>query len=246
MTRYNHIRDCDLDALMRIKALGCFSASELSELAAELEVANFSRHDVICGEAGLASQAHILLAGVARITSANSRRQRVTVSLLAPGPIPEFPALPSSPYPFQCEAYDECRVGMVTWERFHAISPSVSPRAMRAFHQNNLRHWYRLLLRSSGFLSLDLHQRLAIALLDLCSDFGIEDSRGMLLRLSFSHKDLANLVGASRPRVTEQLARLEREQMVIRQGRQLVVRVHQLGSSLRVQPPPLGALEMAK
>src|ERR1700682_3467685 len=40
----------------------------------------------------------------------------------------------------------------------------------------------------------------------LCSDFGIEDSRGTLLRVVFGHRDLASLVGASRPRVTEHLA----------------------------------------
>ena len=35
-------------------------------------------------------------------------------------------------------------------------------------------------------------------------------------------RDIADLVGASRPRVTEHLAELERERFVIRQGRQLV------------------------
>lgn len=160
--------------------------------------------------------------------------------------MPEFPALPSSQYRFQCEAYDDCRVGAVTWERVNEISPGASQRTMRAFHQNNLRHWYRLLLRSSSLLGLDLRQRLAIALLDLCTDFGIKDSRGMLLRVSFSHKDLANLVGASRPRVTEHLARLERERMVIRQGRQLVVRVHQLGRTLSADAQPEGVSEMAR
>jgi len=37
------------------------------------------------------------------------------------------------------------------------------------------------------------------------------ESGGTLLRVVFSHKDIANPVGASRPRVTEHLARLERE-----------------------------------
>jgi len=91
--------------------------------------------------------------------------------------------------------------------------------AFRQFHRNDLKQWYRLLLRSSSFLNLGLHERIAIALLELCADFGIEESRGTLLRVSFSHKDIANLVGASRPRVTEHLARLEREKFVIRQGR---------------------------
>jgi len=39
---------------------------------------------------------------------------------------------------------------------------------------------------------------------DLSEDFGIADSRGTLLAVSFSHREIADLVGASRPRVTEQ------------------------------------------
>jgi len=86
-------------------------------------------------------------------------------------------------------------------------------------------------------LNLGLHERIAIALLELCADFGIEESRGTLLRVSFSHKDIANLVGASRPRVTEHLARLEREKFVIRQGRQMVVQVAKLFDSMNAKSP---------
>jgi hypothetical protein len=100
--------------------------------------------------------------------------------------------------------------------------------AFRQFHQNDLQQWYRLLLRSSSFLNLDLHERIAITLLELASDFGIKESRGALLRASFSHQDIADLVGGSRPRVTEHLAQLEREHLVIRQGRQLIVRVDEI------------------
>jgi hypothetical protein len=126
VTRQKNTRDCDLDALSRIKSLSWLSAAELSELAEALVVDNFRRHEVICRESGLASETHILLAGVACITCANSRRNRVTVSLLAPGPIPEFPALPLSPYRFQCQAYGECRVGAISWERFNEIIPAAA------------------------------------------------------------------------------------------------------------------------
>ena len=53
-------------------------------------------------------------------------------------------------------------------------------------------------------------------------------SRGALLKASFSHQDIADLVGA-RPRVTEHLAQLEREHLIIRQGRQFIVRVDKIG-----------------
>jgi CRP/FNR family transcriptional regulator len=91
-------------------------------------------------------------------------------------------------------------------------------------------------MRGSSFLGLSLHERLAMTLLELCSDFGVEESRGTLLRVSFSHQDIANLVGASRPRVSEHLARLEREHLVIRQGRQIIVRADKIAIGMSVPP----------
>ena len=104
--------------------------------------------------------------------------------------------------------------------------------ATRHYRGSDLKQWYRLLLRTSSFLNLGLRERVAITLLELSSDFGVEESRGTLLTVSLSHKDIADLVGASRPRVTEHLAELERERFVIRQGRQLVVQVNKLSESI--------------
>ena len=97
-----------------------------------------------------------------------------------------------------------------------------------------MQQWYRLLQRSSGFLSLDLHDRVAMTLLELSSDFGIKESRGMLLGPSFSHQDIADLAGGSRPRVTEHLAQLEREHLLIRQGRQLIVCADEIGIAITI------------
>ena len=96
--------DTDLDKLSRLKALSWLSNSELSRLAGALATADFKRPQVIFGEAALASEAHILLKGIARITGQNARSERVTIALLAPGPIPEFPSLPLGRFHFQCDA----------------------------------------------------------------------------------------------------------------------------------------------
>ena len=237
MNERNTSRETDLDRLSRLKALSWLTQSELHLLAGALALANYKRHSVILREAALAQDAHILLAGIARITCRNARNERVTVAMLAPGPIPEFPSLPISQAGFQCEAYNDCRVGSVSWTEFDGITGHSTESAFKQFHRNDLKQWYRLLLRSSSFLNLGLHERIAIALLELCADFGIEESRGTLLRVSFSHKDIANLVGASRPRVTEHLARLEREKFVIRQGRQMVVQVAKLFDSMSAKAP---------
>ena len=239
MNNEHKARATDFELLGHLKAFSWLSPPDKTRLLSALETANFSKHDVIVRESELASNAHILLAGSASITCMNVRTKRVVVALLPPGPIPEFPKLPFTPSRFQIEAYDDCRVGSVSWEDFDNITAHSSQAAFRHFHQNNLQQWYRLLLRGSSFLSLGLHERVGLALLELCSDFGIADSRGTLLRIAISHRHLANLVGASRPRVTEHLAALERDGLVIRQGRQLIVCADELADSLSRRIPDL-------
>jgi CRP-like cAMP-binding protein len=237
---YEHkARATDLELLGYLKAFSWLSSADKTSLVCALEIANFTRREVILRESALASDAHILLAGTASLTCLNAKTERVMVALLPPGPIPEFPTLPFTPSQFQIEAYDDCRVGSLGWEQFDNLASHSSRSAFREFHQNNLQQWYRLLLRGSSFLSLSLHERVGLALLELCQDFGIADSRGTLLRIAVSQRHFANLVGASRPRVTEHLAGLERDGLLIRQGHKLIVRAEKLKDSISKRIPDL-------
>jgi CRP-like cAMP-binding protein len=228
MNRHITAIPTDLDLLKRLKSLSFLSTVELGELARSLHSVNFYRGEVIFSEEMLAGGVHILLAGVAKITCLNGRDERMTVALLAPGPIPEFLSSPVSRWHFRCEAYRDCRVGRVGWNQFDLITKASPHSALRTFHENNLMQWYRW---SLNFLGLDLRERLVFTLRQLCTIFGVEESRGTILRIPVSQKDLADLVGASRPRVTEHLAELEREHLLIRQGHQLIVCLDKIKNS---------------
>jgi hypothetical protein len=82
------------------------------------------------------------------------------------------------------------------------------------------------------FHELQLEERVALILLELADNFGVPDRLGVRLTIPARHKDLAELVGASRPRVTGYIALLEREHMIIREGRQLIIRRDRLESFL--------------
>jgi len=227
------LRETDLEKLSRLKIFSWLSAAEVQILGRSLEMRNFARNEIIFRESEVNnSEAHVLVTGIARVTCLNGRGERVTVALIAPGAIPEFPVLSANRFDFRCEAYSNCRIGVMDWSGFEGITLNGRESAFRKFHQNDLKHWYRLFLRSSGLLNLDLHDRVAITMLDLCDDFGIEDARGTLLKVSFSHKDIASIVGASRPRVTEHLGQLERDHYLFRQGRQFIVSEAMLAKSL--------------
>ena len=227
-------RDTDHIRLSQIEALSWLSSTELGLLAGALTPTTFRPSQTIFRQTVRAADAHILLRGIACITCRNGRRERVTVAMLAPGPLPDLPSIPFGQFDLRCEAYKDCRVGSLSWKAFESIAAHNADSVFQKFHENDLQQWYRLLLRNSGFLNLDLHQRIALTLLELSSAFGVKESRGTLLRESFSHQEIAELVGASRPRVTEHLAQFEREHLLIRQGRQLIVCVDELGDAQRL------------
>jgi hypothetical protein len=141
----DNLHATDLYRLAHIEALSVLSRGDLALLADALVVDTFKRREIILREEALASESHILLKGVAVITCLNARNQRITVAMLAPGPIPEFPLLPSSRWDFQCEAYAGCRVAMLGWEQFPFISAVVSCHAT-----------VKVRLTGNSWISLDL------------------------------------------------------------------------------------------
>ncbi len=229
MDRQKNAAPTDFDLLNQLKSFSFLSTVALHELAMSLSSANFTRRVVIFPEKELAAGVHILLRGVAKITCLNPAGQRVPTALLAPGPIPHFVSLPVSRWHFRCEAHTDCRVGSVSWDQFDVITRDAPRSDLRKFHESNLTQWYRFF---GG--SLDLRERLLFTFLQLCSIFGVKESRGTLLRVFLSHQDLAGLVSASRPRVTEHIAEFEREHLLLRQGRQMIVRLDNLESSINV------------
>jgi hypothetical protein len=73
---------------------------------------------------------------------------------------------------------------------------------------------------------------LALILLELSENFGVPDRKGMRLTLPARHRDLAELVGASRPRMTEHLIWFEQKHFISHDKRQLIVYCDRLQSFL--------------
>ena len=57
----------------------------------------------------------------------------------------------------------------------------------------------------------------------MCREYGEETPGGVLLRLSLTHTELADMIGTSRETVSNQLNRFKRLGLVGAHGRQLVV-----------------------
>ncbi len=188
---------------------------------------------IIFDEKHSPTSAYILLAGVARITCRNRKGQRTLVIMVAPGMVPGFPPpVPGISYNFRCEAVTICRIGTIDLESFVEISLGIASADFKRMAESYLGRWDLVQLRCANFMGCTLEERLALILLELSENFGIPDPKGIRLTLPARHRDLAELVGASRPRITEHLITFERKHLISRNSRQLVVNRERLENFL--------------
>jgi CRP-like cAMP-binding protein len=85
-------------------------------------------------------------------------------------------------------------------------------------------------------IGLDVRRRIALELSNLAEHFGSADPRGTLITLAISHETLASIVGASRQQVTEYLNEFDREKIILREGRRIIVNHKNLRKVIESRP----------
>jgi len=217
--------DSNIDAksLTRLKSLAWMPNEQAARLAAASEPLRVRREGAIFQEGEASSHVYILLSGVAKLCYVN-RDQRVLVGFVGPGEVFGLSSLlPQTTRPFRCEAYSDCTVAVVKPEVFVDTVLGVPLERLSLILDATVGRWWGMVVRYANFVGLGLRERLAGALLELAEKFGVRDSRGTLLTIKLTHADLAELVGASRQRTTEQLNDFEREHVIARDGRRLII-----------------------
>jgi CRP/FNR family transcriptional regulator, cyclic AMP receptor protein len=224
----------DLQLLGHLKELAWLSSSQLKNLDGSMTSRNVQHRGIIFEEHGVLSlQTHILLTGTAELSHMNGSRPRV-VAILSPGVLFRMPLMARGiGHNFQWTALNDCRVAELSTQSFIQITLGILPaNYLRVADGANPRLGY-LMGRYPSFLGLGLLERVAVALLELSLEFGVQNTRGILIRITLSQQQLADLVGASRAKVGEVLREFARQKIVVREGRQLAVVAQQLEALVR-------------
>jgi CRP-like cAMP-binding protein len=216
-----------------LKNISWLTARQLDKVSKVLTVSTLEKRAIIFDEKHSPDSAYILLAGVARITCRNRKGQRTLVIMVAPGMIPCLPPpVAGISYNFRCEAVTLCRIGTIELESLVEISLGIASADFKRMAASYLGRWDLVQLRCANFMSCTLKERLALILLELSENFSVPGKEGVRLTLPARHRDLAELVGASRPRITEDLIWFERKHFISRDKRQLIVHCDRLQSFL--------------
>ena len=213
----------DAQTLGRLRTLAWLSRDQVEGLAQSLESMKIRRRQPIFYEGQASDRVYVLLSGVAKLCFLN-RGEKVLVGLVGPGEVFGVSSLlPNATRPFRCEAFSDCVVGVGRPSTFVGLMLGVPLERFSRTLEVTVGRWWSMLQRYTNFVGLTVRERLAGALLELAAKFGANDARGVLLTLKLTHADLAELVGASRQRTTEQLIEFEHQQMIIRDGRRLII-----------------------
>lgn len=219
------VRSRRVQSLQALAGISWLTVRRLERLADALTLTRHEKRSTIFSDKSLSESAYILLSGVARITCDNRKDQRTTMITVAPGLIPAFPTVVTAiTYNSRCEAVTSCQVGTIGLNSFVKISLGIGSAAFKRLAVSLWGRWDRVQLRRSNFLGCTLEERLALVLCELSENFGVSNLRGgVRLTVPVRHGDLAELVGASRPRVTEYLAKFTQKHLISLENRSLVV-----------------------
>lgn len=168
---------------------------------------------------------YLLLSGIVRVTTKNSRQERVLYDLLGPGDVIPYPSLLSAlSLDLQCEAFTFCTLGRIQTELL--IEQTVGALRKQNFRlawELMMGRWWSMLARRAELLRLNLADRVVFTFIELARKFGHPDGPNLTLNLELTHARLAELVCASRPKVSQVLKTLERRGALHYVGRGRVV-----------------------
>jgi CRP-like cAMP-binding protein len=221
---------CEIKVLQRVKnrlVEWGIPESDATEILEHHSVAAFRRGAPIC-ELGAANDLFYWVCdGVVEIAYPLNDGDRILTRLSGPGDILGPLALPDSSgrltNAFEVRARTGCRVAYVTNERVVRLLQKLGPETLVKLLKSALLVCAEQAQDTAKFLAMDFQQRLQIVFADLVVRFGVTEPHGTLLCVALGHRDLAEMIGSSRPIVTQLIAKMRRAGQIEQQGKQFMI-----------------------
>jgi CRP-like cAMP-binding protein len=219
----------DPKTLQQLKNLSSFSFSQLEKLAGNLSIKTYKRNEMLFDQEEEAKLVYLLISGVVRFSYINAHERQTIVGLLPAGEFFGLDSLiPKTYHPFRCEALESSNVASIKPQTFIEILLGTPFETFLRWYTATTHFNRRSYVHCVRGIGLDLRRRLALELVNLADLFGARDARGIVIALNVSHEDIAGIVGASRQQVTHHLNELDREKVITRDGRRIIVNAQKL------------------
>jgi len=213
-----------------------FEPAVVDALLAAATVRHFRRGVSIYPQGTYRNSVFVVLDGAVSISVLLPNGQRILCAFYQPGALFGFPIVEGErPRWSAADAFTAATVAAVPRREFERVLAGLPRPVVIRFFNKMLERQARFAIRLVHCAALDLRGRLALTLVDLATTFGVAAGGGIELRLPITHQNLAEMVGASRERISRGMAVL-RADGLITYGRQSVTVVHLPGLQLAATP----------
>jgi CRP-like cAMP-binding protein len=225
--------EADAEFLGRLKGFSWLSSDKREALASRLRVLALKNRSRIFVTGESANQVYLVLRGLIQVGEPNN----AVTSIVGPGEIYGFTGLVfEQPGLFFYRALSDSYIGAITAEDFTRSIFGIAPENIGLLLDFVFKKWWGgAILRMFHSHGLSVEHRLNRALRELGTKVGIKDSRGTILDIPITHQALAELVGASRPKVTEAIRKMIRSGKIVRDHRRMIL-VDQRGDAAVGRP----------
>jgi CRP-like cAMP-binding protein len=202
-----------------------FREDDVDRLLAGSVIETFRRPAVLYSPGDVSEQVYVLLSGVVARSLYTPEGARIIVQLLAPGACFGFCAFQRGrERQLHAEAFTDVQVAAMSRDHFASVLARMGARGAAVVLGGHAEALSRLAHRQMALVALPTRERLLTVLQDLGRDFGVRDTRGVIIDLRLTHETLAALAGASRQRVSVALGELARNGAIVRDGGRIVLR----------------------
>jgi CRP-like cAMP-binding protein len=210
-----------LSALLRDE----FREEDVERLLAGSVIETFRRPAVLYSPGDVSEQVYVLLSGVLVRSLFTPDGARIIVQLLGPGAFFGLCAFRRGcERQFHAEAFTDVQVAAMSRDHLVSVLARMGPRGHAALLARHAETMSRLAHRQMALVALPTRERVLSVLQEVGLDFGVRDTRGVIIDLRLTHETLAALAGASRQRVSVALGELARSGVITRDGARIVLR----------------------
>ena len=170
-----------------------------------------------------ANTVYILRAGIVKISRTSDEGRELTLGFYTRDAlVGELGIVNEQPHDSTCEAYEDSQVLALPKSDFVRVmmrQPTLAMRMVRLVGERR----QKLENRVESLLFKSAHARLAGLFLDLAETLGVRDSRGRIVNLKLTHKEIASLIGATRETVSFAILDLRKEDLIQTEGKRVIL-----------------------
>jgi len=199
----------------------------VDEIISHHTVVNYNKGAMVFLQGSPADVMFWVITGLVKVYCPRSDGTRILVNLAGPGDlighVDFIDPRGRHAQVFEVEALTKCSVALFTREYVIKLLQSLEHAALLQVIERLNTAWSSTAQWFGAFLGMSFRERLEVVLSELGSNFGVSDTRGILLVPELAHADLAEMIGSSRPMVSRLIAEMTEEGLLLRQGKQFIL-----------------------